>query len=187
MANTTSISQFETEAVVAGANASISQFETEAVVAGANASISQLTIELVRTNPTSVPSGGTFEAGTFGGLGITYYLVPQLSDYDIELRDHQVKAISVTGKFTSANVGVFGYGVEESINIATIEAGNINANTNQMPIDNTTQVTVYPRLQCNVPNSRLSTMRIEGQWDGEGLPDQIHELRIESAQQGIRR
>lgn len=121
------------------------------------------------------------------GVGPTpYYIIPQLSDSGDELRAKSLKSLHVTGKLTNAVGMAYGYDVGENIEIADLESGE-NSKTGPIEIPDTTEVTLTERRQIRVPNAELHTVRIEGEWDGEGELDRIDEIAYEYAEKGVRR
>lgn len=185
-ASETKVSQ---EVVELGASGSTTKISQEVVELGASRSpskISQLCIEL-GLGPEIVPPSdspvGTFTVGA--GLGLDWFIALQLSDSGVELRDKVVKPVRITGKTTRGLVKVYGYGPKEDINVAHIEDGIGQKAT--LSIDDTTQVQQSRRLPVNVKNAMTHTVRVEGVWDGEGIPDRIDEIVYEVARQGIRR
>lgn len=147
---------------------------------------SQLTIELLRGPEVIPPSDnpvGTFTVGA--GLGNTWDLTLQLSDSGIELRDKVIKALRATGKFTNARLKVYAYGPMEDINVKHIEDGTHQKCT--VDLDDTDQTQQSRRFQVNVKNAMMHSLRIEGNWTGDGLPDRVDELLYEIARQGSRR
>lgn len=186
----TSAAQISQDITEIGSNASaaqISQLEIESAPDHATVIISQLTIELGR-GPEIVPPEdsplGTFTVG-FGGLDINWYLIPSVSDDDVELRSKVIKSVRVTGKITNANAKVYTYQPTEEINVDDLEDG-VNAQVT-VPLTTTTQVVQSERFPVNCPNAVLETVRIEGQWRGTGIPDRIDEICWERAVQGVRR
>jgi hypothetical protein len=148
--------------------------------------ISQITIELLRGPEVIPPSSNPASTFTVGaGLGNNYSIALQLSDSGIELRDKVVKDPRVTGKFTSAKLKVYGYGPKEDINVADIERGTNPKAT--LFIDDSTQVQQSALLKVNVKNAMTHTARLEGIWDGQGIPDRLDEIVYQVARQGIRR
>jgi hypothetical protein len=182
------ISQLIAEASVGPADspAEISQLAIESGPSASTAIISQLTIELGRGPEVLPPADspiGTFTVGA--GLGLDWYIALQLSDSGVELRDKVVKPIRLIAKTTRGLVKGYGYGPKEDINVADIEDG-VNQKVT-LAIADTTQVQVSPRLPWNIKNAMVHTVRVEGIWDGEGIPDRIDEIVYEVARQGIRR
>ena len=167
--------------------AQISQLQVETAPNHAAAIISQLTIELGRGPEIIPPSDsplGTFTVG-FGGLDINWFLIPSIADDDVELRSKVIKSVRVTGKITNANAKVYTYQPTEEINVADLEDG-VNAQVT-VPLTSTTQVVQSERFGVNCPNAVLETVRIEGQWRGNGIPDRVDEICWERAVQGVRR
>ena len=182
----TRISQDIVEMGSGDSNTRVSQEVIEMGAGNSNTRISQLTIELGR-GPEVVPPenepASTFTVGA--GMGLEWYIALQLSDSGIELRDKVVKSVRVTGKTTNGKVKVYGYGPKEDINVSDIEDG-INQKV-LVILENTTQVQQSKRHNINVKNAMTSTVRIEGIWSGEGIPDRVDESIMEISQQGIRR
>lgn len=137
--------------------------------------------------PPFIPPSGTFTVGfnEVSGLGIKWYLVPSITDSGVELRDKVVKSVRVTGKTTSANVQVHGWQPTQSINVTDLEDGLNPLAT--IPLEDTTEVVQSQRFQVNCPNLAQHTVRVEGEWNGQGIPDRVDEVITELAQQGIRR
>ena len=166
-------------------------FVIEVTDATMNTALSPGCVIVIGETPPPIPPVGTgtfaFDVGE-GGLGSTWYLIPQLSDEGIELRDKVVKSVRVTGKVSNANIKVYGFGPLADVDIASMEAGTSSI-TGPIDLPDTTRVQQSQRFQVNCGNLMTSTVRVEGRWDASdgSDPDQIHEIAIESAQQGIRR
>lgn len=180
------------EALEVGANSARSYISQLAVEAGANSArdyISQLCIEYATGDtippPPPGPSTSTF---TFdeGEEAVEWWIIPQLTDSGVELRDKVVKAVRVTGKVTSANAKVYRYGPTDPVVVSDLEDG-LNSATGAVTLSNTTNVAQSQRLPVNVPNAMLSTVRIAGTWSGTGIRDRVDEILYELAQQGVRR
>jgi hypothetical protein len=120
------------------------------------------------------------------GIGNSWWLLPQLSDSGVELRDKVIKAVRVTGKVTDAAFKVYGYGATEELDIASMIAGT-NSRTGEVAIPDSTGVKSTQRYPVNVPGSALHTVRVEGTWDGENIKDRVDEIEYEIAEQGARR
>lgn len=179
-------SQFVGEAGPGSSAAVVSQGIVEFGPGNSTAIVSQLTIELGR-GPEVIPPAsnpvGTFTVGA--GLGLDWYIALQISDSGIELRDKVVKDPRLTGKFTNGRLKVYGYGPKEDINVTDIEQG-INQKATLI-LDDTTQVQQSKLLEVNVKNAMTHTVRVEGIWDGQGIPDRIDEAVYQVARQGVRR
>ena len=150
--------------------------------------ISQFVL-LVGRGPEVVPPADS-PSSTFvfdEGLGESWYIVPQLTDSGIEERDKVVKSVSVRGKVTNASFGVFGQGATNDVDVAAIEAGNINSLTGVRALPNTTLVQQSKRYPVNAHNITNHTVRVQGRWDGTGMRDRIDEIVYEVAIQGARR
>lgn len=135
-----------------------------------------------------VPAGGISTTRFDEGIGNSYYVVPQLTDSDVELRAKVVKAVRVTGKLTDADAKVYTYGPEQVVDVDDLEAGT-NSITGAIALTDTDLVTTSERTQVNCPNASLHTVRVAGAWDGtEGdAKDRIDEITIEQAIQDARR
>lgn len=122
------------------------------------------------------------------GLQSDYYLVGQITDSGDELRSKVIKSVRATGKLTDASLAVYGYDVGDGIDVSALEAGT-GSDTGAIALTDSTQVAQSPRTQVNVPNATLSTVRIEGSWDGSdgSAKDRIDEIVSEVAEQGVRR
>lgn len=131
---------------------------------------------------------GTYSFNKASGSSVSYFIAPPFSDYDSELRDHVVKRVRVTAKNTSASLGVFGAGATQSIPVAALETGNSSSTTGAISVANSSTVTQSQQFQINVPNCSQTTIRFQGVYNGtDAIIDQVHEIVIESASQGIRR
>lgn len=135
--------------------------------------------------PMTPPTTRTMRFGA-GTTGNSWYLVPSIIDSGVELRSKQIKSVRVTGKVTNANLQIYTWDVLSAINVADLEAGT-NSATGDIPTPDTTEVTQSARYNINCPNAVLSTVRIEGVWEGDSPPDRIDELIYESDVQGVRR
>lgn len=151
--------------------------------------ISQFIAELGVATGSIIPPTDTGPTRTVSfdgeGLGETYYLVLQLSDYGGEIRDHVLKAVDITGRFSDARVKLYRYGPTEPVTMSELENGT--GYTAVVELDTTTQVELSQRFPVNIPNARMSTIRIEGEWDGNSPRDRIDQAVVEAATQGIRR
>ncbi len=189
-ASSAQISQAVSEIGVGASSAQISQLLIEIGAAASTAIISQLTIELGRgpevIPPADSPSS-TFAFDEEFGLGVSWYIVPQLTDSGVETRDKRISSVSVRGKVTNASFGVFGYGALDDIDVAAIEAGNINSLTGVRILPNTTMVQQSRRFPVNVKNITNHTTRVQGTWDGTGERDRIDEIVYEVSVLGARR
>ncbi len=185
-AGTAQVSQVAGELGAGASTAQISQAPIELGASASAAVISQLTIELGRGPEVIPPDESPVDTFTFGaGLGNPWFIALQLSDSGVELRDKVVKPVRVTAKTTRGLVKVYGYGPKEDINPEDLESGLNHKAT--LSLTDTTQVQQSGRLPVNVKNIMTHTVRVEGIWDGLGIPDRIDEIVYEVAGQGIRR
>lgn len=120
------------------------------------------------------------------GIGNSWYVVLPLIDSGEELRSKVLKAVREIGKVTNASIMVYGYDVDDPITVSDLEEG-INSETGGLGLTNTTQVTQSQRVQINVPNAVLHTVRIEGDDTGQSTRDTVHEIAMEQAEEGVRR
>lgn len=182
------ISQAVPEVAADASGVQISQAIPEAAADASGVQISQLTIELARGPEVIPPTDNPAPVFIFGrgGLNVSWWVVPQLSDSGVELRDKTIKAFRATGKMTNPQFQIYGYGPEDGIDVDALEAGT-GSSTGPIFMDDTTLVTQTPRHQLNVVNSMTHTCRLAGMWPGTGEPDRIDEIAYEVAQQGIRR
>jgi hypothetical protein len=134
--------------------------------------------------PPPSPSTGTFVFDEGGG--VEWWIVPQLTDSGIELRDKVVKAVRVTGLVTDADVKVYTYGPTDPVVVSDLENGT-NSITGAVPLADTTNVAQSQRWQVNCPNAMLSTVRVAGTWDGTSPRNRVDEICYEVAQMGVRR
>lgn len=152
--------------------------------------ISQFVVELLAPfGEQPPPPPVTPEARTMrfdAGLGSDWWVVAQITDSGDNLRDKCVKSFVATGKMTVPQFSIYAKGPQKNIDVAAMEAGTGSA-TGKKPLPTTTEVQRTARRQLNVPNAMLWTWRLEGIWNGEGIPDRVDEVVIETAAQGIRR
>lgn len=185
---TTAISQAVLEGGADDAGTAISQAVLEGGADDAGTRISQVVIEysLGGEVPPAPPEPAT---GTFAfdeGGGVEWWVVPQLTDSGIELRDKVIKAVRVTGLVADADVRVYTYGPSDPVVVSDLENG-VNSVTGAVALPDTTNVAQSPRLNVNCPNAMLSTVRVAGVWDGVSQRNRVDEILYEVAQQGIRR
>lgn len=180
------ISQAVAEVGVDDATTFVSQSIVEAGADDATVLISQTVIEFAVGVVTPIPpepSTGTFVFDEGGG--VEWWIIPQLTDNGVELRDKVIKAVRVTGLVTDAEVKVYTYGPSDPVVVADLEDGLNSRAMRTLP--DTTNVAQSPRRTVNCPNAMLSTVRVAGVWDGEGPRNRVDEIVYEVAQQGVRR
>lgn len=127
-----------------------------------------------------------FDAGT----GSSYYLVAQVDDAGNELRSKNLKSIRTTGRKTNSSGMVYGYDVNQEIDVEDLEAGtraNTRMTTRPQDFTDSTGVTQSERKPINIANAVLSTVRIEGDDTGNEQRDRIDEIVVEQSIQGVRR
>lgn len=124
------------------------------------------------------------------GNGSSYYLVAQLDDDGNELRSKTYKAIRATGIRTNASAMMYGYDVNQEVDVEDLETGtrsNTRMTTRPQEFADSTGVTQSERKPISVTNAVLGTIRYEGDDTGNEQRDRIDEIVIERAIQGVRR
>jgi hypothetical protein len=143
----------------------------------------ELLVPFVEGNTTMAGVATTrFDAGE----GSEWYLVAPVVDSGNELRSKTIVAAHAMGRFTNANMQMYTWDVTEGVNLDDLEAGT-NSSTGDIPIDDSTEVAQSVREPMNCKNAVLSTIRIEGDDRGQPVRDEVHELVVEQAIQGVRR
>jgi hypothetical protein len=132
------------------------------------------------------PTGGVMTKRFDDGEGSQWFMVAPVVDSDNELRSKTIVAAHAMGRFTNANMQMYTWDVTEGVNLNDLEAGT-NSSTGDIPIDDSTEVAQSVREPMNCKNAVLSTIRIEGDDRGQTVRDEIHELVVEQAIQGVRR
>jgi hypothetical protein len=124
-----------------------------------------------------------------GATSIPWYVAWSFTDDGSEVRDKVVKALRVTGLLTSsATAGIHGAGAGEIVNIPVLEAGNSGSKSGSIPLTATASVGQGPRIQTNVPNLGVWTVRIDDTWNGGQFSEsRLDEVVVERAVSGIRR
>jgi len=120
------------------------------------------------------------------GNGSEWYLVPPPTDSGHELRSKTMKAMRATGKLTNASMQAYGYDIGDPIDTDALESGD-GASTRSQRLTDSSQVAQHPRKPINVKNAVLHTVRISGDDRGQAKRDEIHEIVVEVAIQGVRR
>lgn len=183
------ISQTVIEAAADESSVEVSQSVLEAAADESAVEISQVVIEWsagdVIPPPPPEPATGTFVFDE-GNEAVEWWIIPQITDSGIELRDKVVKAVRVTGLVTDADVKVYTYGPADPVVVDDLEDG-VNSVTGAVPLADTTNVAQSQRWPVNCPNAMLSTVRVAGTWDGTSPRNRVDEILYELAQQGIRR
>jgi hypothetical protein len=136
--------------------------------------------------------GGAIEVNTYrfdteSGETVPYYIAFQYSSGDDEYRQKKIKHPRVTGKFTSATIGIHGATASDDIDVTTLEAGNSGSLSGSLSIANSTEVTVYEKIEAEVNGLSVYTIRVDGTWNGTGMKDRIDEICIQEITVGSRR
>lgn len=124
------------------------------------------------------------------GEGSEYYLVALITDSGDELRSNNVKSVRTTGRRTNASAMVYGYDVNDPINVEDLEAGVRSSTrmvTRPQAFRDSTDVAQSERKPVNISNAVLWTVRLEGDDTGNEERDRIDEIVCEVAKQGVRR
>lgn len=119
------------------------------------------------------------------GIGSSWYVALPVIDSGDDLRSKVLKTMRVTGKLTNASAQLYGYDVNDGIDVTDIEAG-VNSDAGASLTDST-QVAQSERHPINVPNTVLHTVRVDGDDTGNDTRDEVHEIVVEQASQGVRR
>lgn len=182
-----SAAQVSQNTVEIGASASSAQISELSLESGPNASaaiVSQLTIEFSRGPVTP------FQVDTFrfnaGAEEINYYAAWQLSEGGAPKQDKEVRAVQPTGKFTNAHLRVYGYSQTEPIPITNIEDG-INSVSGAIPLETVTLPQTLERVETNLSNLGMFTVRIDGTSPAVGDPDRIDKCEVEFQPLGMPR
>lgn len=135
-----------------------------------------------------------FDGGLNPGETVKWYYAPQYSDDGEESRPKVVKYARIRGKLTLADFGLHGTKVGQAVNVTALEAGNAGSLTGAIPVSDSLEVTVYPKLVFSVNDVMQYTPELRGEWDGSGTKsdgtpykDRIDELSLEVIVQGSRR
>lgn len=149
--------------------------------------------------------GGHFEflAGGRGGAGgiesntyrfdagsddaVPYYIAFQYSSGVAEYHQKKIKHPRITGKFTNADFGIHGATASEEIDVDALESGNAGSKSGAIPITDSTEITVYEKMQVAVGGLSVYSVEIRGEWDGTGIKDRIDEIVLTEIIQGARR
>lgn len=129
-------------------------------------------------------SVGTYRFDTGSGSAVAAYLAWAFNGNGM---DCLIKAASVTGKITSASLGIFGAGATEAISTTVLEAGNSGSKSGSVSLATTTDVTQSQRKPVNVPNLSEWTLRVDTTWSGSGAKDRIDKAECEFAMSTMRR
>lgn len=123
------------------------------------------------------------------GLGVAWWLIPQLSDSGNELQAKNVKSLRVTGRVTNCSAIGYAIDVGQPIEVEAMERGertNPKSVTRPQHFPDTTEVTQTARKPINIIGV-LHTMRVQGNDFGNTVRDRIDELLYEQSIQGVRR
>lgn len=123
------------------------------------------------------------------GVNIPWYLAWDYSDWGVEDRTKAVKGIRVIGDQTTGTAGIHGAEPLETIDVATLEAGNSGSKSGTILIGTAAGVTEGELIELDVDNLSQLTVRLDGTWDGltMGLKDRIDEVVLDVIVRGARR
>jgi hypothetical protein len=151
--------------------------------------VSQIVFEVMSPFEGDEPPPSTTGVGTFqfdGGEGSDWYIVGQIVDSGNELRSKVVKSAHATGRLTNPKILIYGYDVQSVVNTQDLEDGT-NSTTGAIPLPDSAGVAQSPRVNVDVPNAVLHTIRLQGDDTGNDERDEVHEIVYEVAEQGVRR
>ncbi len=117
---------------------------------------------------------------------VPWYLAWALNNGGNDSRDKVVRALTATGKFTDGQMDLYGYGANEDVDIAALEA-NTGSVSGAISLGTTTGTRIVQRTQLSCPNLNMYTVRVSGAWDGIGTKDRLDEILLEAAIEGVRR
>lgn len=143
-------------------------------------------LDLIVGGRTGSSVGSTTTERFDAGDGSAWFLVPSISDSGVPLRDKVMKPVTVIGQLTNASFKVYGWGPDDPIDVAAIEAGT-GAKTNAQSLPDSTSPTRSARVPVNVPNLMLHTIRVEGNCSDTGTLDRVDQIAYEQAVMGVRR
>lgn len=136
-----------------------------------------------RTSGTPVVKTYWFDEGT--GQSIDAFMAWQLSDEGSEGYDKFIKALRVSGKWTSGTAKIYGTRANTAISVTDIDAGtNALASVNLGTVSARTR---GGRVPVEVKNLTNWTIRVGTTWAGTGESDGFDEAAIEIIQRGGRR
>lgn len=124
------------------------------------------------------------------GEGSSYYVAAQVTDSGDELRSKTYKSVRVTSRRTNQSAMVYGYDAEQEISTDDLETGtrsDARMTTAPQSFADSAGVSQSVRKQVNIKNAVLSSVRVEGNDTGNEQRDQIHEIVVEAAREGVRR
>jgi hypothetical protein len=133
--------------------------------------------------PVTAFSGGglsvdTFQWNAVSGETVPYYVAWELQAADIVDRNKSVKAIRANGKFTNAQLQVFGFDSATAEDLTNIENGT-NAQVT-ISLGTTANVETTDRVRINAPNNFVFCPRISGTYNGsDAVIDKINGCTLE--------
>lgn len=134
-----------------------------------------------------------FDGGLNAGETVPWYFAFQFSDGGQEDRPKKVKFPRITYKGKSMTLGIHGAARDETINVATLEAGNSGSKTGSVTVPNATALTSGDRLQVEAGNLAVFTVRVDGVYDGAEtdafglvIRDRVDEVVLDVTVQGGR-
>ncbi len=152
--------------------------------------VTQVAVEVMSPFETEVTRTGIGTERFDNGNGTAYFVAAQIADSGDELRSKTVKSIRVTSKRTNSSGMIFGYDINDPINMSDLENGTRSDTrmiTAPQSFPDSAQVTQSKRKSVNISNAVLWTVRIEGDCTGETVMDRIDKICVEVADQGARR
>ena len=128
----------------------------------------------------------TFRWNTVSSGNIEHYAVWQLTNAGTPRQDKDIGAIQVTAKLTSGDAKVYGYSQTEAISLTDIENGT-NSLSGSISLGTQASPRELERLELNLSNAALFTVRVGGTWDSTGDPDRIDKAVLECQPVGMPR
>ena len=136
-----------------------------------------------RTSGAPVVKTYYFDEGT--GQSIDAFMAWQLSDEGSEGYDKFIKAVRVSGKWTSGTAKIYGTRANTAISVTDVDAGtNALASVSLGTVSSRTR---GRRVPVEVKNLTNWTIRVGTTWAGTGESDGFDEAAVEIIQRGGRR
>lgn len=128
----------------------------------------------------------TYRFDTVSGETVAYSQAWAYSDAGSEDRPKTIKSPRVTGKVTSATIGIFGAAAGENIEIDNLTVSATSSKSGAIALDTGSGVEYRARENCVVRGIMNFTPAIFGTWAGTGAKDRIDECTIDVIVQGRR-
>lgn len=109
---------------------------------------------------------------------VKYYVIWQPSDDGAERRSKKISMIRLVAKGTNVKIQFHGAKPGQDINVDNMMAGT-GALLPDIAFANSSMVKRYLEIPLVLRNLGTYAIRYAGEWDGTGMPDQLHEIAIE--------